>query len=127
MADWSFKKFGDEYGNSDIDGWRSGLPPKARARFNAIISYMKTATDWRRVPYITPLVGYEGIFEIKFIVQNIQYRPLGCYGPEKIFIFLIGAEERGDRFEPLSAPETAVRRKELALRDKRYVHEYYST
>ena len=68
-------------------------------------------------PYFTPLTGYSGICEIKFIVQNIQYRPLGCYGPEKNeFTILIGAREEGDRFNPRNAPKIAlIRRKEVIV------------
>jgi len=125
MKEWAFKKFGNEHGISDVDDWREELPPKARARMDLIISHLEITENWRDIKYITPLAGYEGILEIKFTVQSKQYRPLGCYGPEKTFIILIGAEEKGDRFIPQSAPETAVKRRKMVLEDKRYVHEYY--
>jgi hypothetical protein len=126
MKIWTFKKF-IERGVSDVDGWRKGLPPKARARMDVIISHLEITLDWRDIKYVTPLSGYEGILEIKFIVQNRQYRPLGCYGPKRSFIMLIGAEEKGGKFEPLSAPETAVKRRKLVLKDERHIDDYYST
>lgn len=126
MKEWNFRVFIDERGHCDFFEWRKNMPPKARARMGQIISHMEIVKDWTNTPYYTPLTGYEGIGEIKFIVQNRQYRPLGCRGPNnRDFTLLVGAREKGDRFEPLSAPETAKKRREMVLKDARYTDEYY--
>jgi len=102
------------------------MPAKARAKLRWIIGFMETRKDWGNTPYFSPLVGYAGIGEIKFKAQNKQYRPLGCYGPGIYeFTLLIGSEEKGDKFKPLSAPETAVKRRKLILQDARYTDDYY--
>ena len=124
MKIWTFKIFGEE--KSDVDGWINGLSSKARARMDIIISHMEITMDWTRTPYFSPLKGYKGINEIKFTVQNKQYRPLGCYGPgKKEFTILIGAWEEGDRFNPQSAPQIATKRRRDILKKREYTHEYY--
>ena len=125
MKERTFKIFGSENEDSDVDRWRDGLPPAARARMDQIICYMEIQRDWTKTSYFRPLTAYKGICEIRFIVQNIQYRPLGCYGPgEKEFTILVGAEEKGDRFNPKSAPQLAVKRRKVILENKGYTHEY---
>jgi hypothetical protein len=126
MKIWTFKKFCDEHGVSDIDIWRRKLPAEARAKMDQIISYMEITPTWEKTRYIRPLVEqYKGILEIKFKVKNIQYRPLGCYAPEKTFIILFGAEKKSNRFIPSNAPQLAVERREMVRNDMRYVRDYY--
>lgn len=124
MKIWTFKIFVNQ--NNDVDGWIRNLSTKARARLDAILRHMGITKDWTRTPYFSPLTGYRGIYEIKFIVQNTQYRPLGCYGLGKNeFTILIGAWEIGDRFEPLDAPEMALTRRQEVFEGRGYTVEYY--
>lgn len=123
MNRWTFKIFGEV--KSDVDVWIKGLPPKVRARLDTIIGYMEITDDWTKTPYFSPIKGQNGIFEIKFIVQNKQYRPLGCYGPhDNEFTILIGAREIGDRFTPLNAPMLASKRRIEILNGREGTHEY---
>jgi len=123
---WTIKAYQDEKSVSDFLDWRGQLPAGARARMDNIIDYLEITPNWRNIPYIKPLIGYNGIFEVKFIVSNIQYRPLGCYGPErKTFVFLIGAIEQGDEFNPKNAPWKAAKRQKRIFNDRRYIGEYY--
>ena len=104
------------------------MPAKARARMDRIIRHMEDTKDWTQTAYFRPLTGYNGICEIRFIVSNIQYRPLGCYGPGKgTFTLLIGAKEVGSEIRPRNAPDVATQRRELILadKDKRYIDDYY--
>ncbi len=123
MKQWIFKIYG--YDVSDVDGWLAGLSKKARAKLDTIIDYMEATRDWTRTPYFSPLTGYSGIYEIKFIVQSKQYRPLGCYGPgNNEFTILIGAWEKGDRFKPINAPIIAFKRRQDVIERKVYTHDY---
>lgn len=126
MKEWTFRVFWDDGKVSDFLEWRKRLPHRARAKLDKIITYMEITKDWTNTKYFRPLSGYEGIAEIRFFINNKQYRPLGCYGPKKgEFTLLVGAEEKGNRFRPLSAPETAKRRRLLVLREgERYTDEY---
>lgn len=123
MKIWTFKIFGEK--KSDVDDWINGLSPKAHAKMDYIISCMEITMDWTKTSYFSPLKGYRGICEIKFCVQNKQYRPLGCYGPgEKEFTILFGAWEEGDRFNPQRAPRIAAKRREDVRKGREYTHEY---
>jgi hypothetical protein len=120
---WLFRIFGEQGG--DVDSWIAGLPPKARAKLDSIISYMEVTSDWTRTKYFSPIKGHDKIYEIKFLVQNIQYRPLGCYGPGRDeFTLLFGAKEIGDRFEPLNSPLLASKRRNDIFNGKEGTHEY---
>lgn len=127
MKEWEFRVYVDHTGYSDINMWIKNLAPKAKTRMRAIISYLEITKIWSK-PYFYPLTGkdYQGIYEIRFIHNNIQYRPLGCYGPtDKTFTLLFGAREKGDRLKPINAPEIATERMKLVLKHgKRYTDEY---
>ena len=112
---WIFKGYLNDRGENVIDAWyEHDLPIKAKARFDKILEHFRDSprTAWGGT-YFFPLTGYDGIFEVKFTVQNIQYRPLGCFGPGKAeFTFLIGAREIGNAFDPKNAPGIAAKRRE---------------
>jgi len=53
------------------------------------------------------------------VANGVQYRPLGCYGPERReFTLLIGAVEKGGKL-PRAALEAAVQRRKIILSDER--------
>ncbi len=123
--EWTFKVFVDQNGSSDFLIWRKELSPKARQRMDQIINYMEFTKDWTQTAYFRPLTGYAGICEIRFIVSNTQYRPLGCRGPDPgMFTLLVGAKEQGDEFVPKGAPDLATRRRAMVLTDRRYIDDY---
>lgn len=123
MKEWTIKVFGEK--KSDVDDWINVLSPKAHARMDTIINHMEITKDWTRTAYFSPLKGHRGINEIKFTVQSIQYRPLGCYGPgNKEFTILIGAIEQGDRFNPINAPLIAKNRRNDIRDGREQTHEY---
>lgn len=120
MVIWTFKCFLDESGQDVMDDWyENELTVKAQARFDKILEHFRDSplTAWGS-NYFKQLEGYEGIYEIRFTVNNIVHRPLGCFAPFKNdFTFLIGAREQGDRFVPKTAPETAQKRRDIILKD----------
>lgn len=68
---------------------------------------------WVR-PYYATLPN--GIGEIRFEYKNVQYRPLGFWGPNRNeFTFLFFALEISDRFEPETALGIAVVRRGLVV------------
>lgn len=128
---WEFFDFVDGDGRNVIHEWLDGLAPsarkKVRQKLTARLDYLQ-ATPVFALPYTRMLVGdCAGIFEIRFEVNNVQYRPLACYGPSgREVTILTGAIEVNDRFEPLSVPSTALERKALVMSNRRYVcpHDY---
>ncbi len=128
MAYWTFKVFISRRGADVIEEWLNSLPTDARARIKTHFAYMMTLKNWGR-PYAAKLRGkkYNLIWEIIIKWNKIQYRPLGCFGPneEKDFTLLIGAIERSmGIFIPRNAPDTAQERCKLIHNDRSYVGEY---
>jgi hypothetical protein len=110
---WRFKEFvgiGDDIGA--FESWLNGLPLRDQAKIEAFIRRLELIEHWPP-NLVFPLTGYRKIYELK-IRGRIQYRPLGCYGPEHDeFTLLVGAEERDDKFEPKNAPAIATERQKL--------------
>jgi Phage derived protein Gp49-like (DUF891). len=124
MKCWNFRDYISERGVNEIREWLDSLPMKAQIKIDTRISYLE-ATKTFEPQYISALDGYDDIYEVKVICANIQYRPLGCYGPGRgEFTLLIGAVEKGDRFDPKTAPETATERRKIVMRDRRRSREH---
>jgi len=123
---WTFKGFLDERGVNVIDAWyENEIAVKAQARFDKILEHFRDSPlpSWGG-NYFKPLVGHEGIYEVRFTVQNIVHRPLGCFAPSnRDFTFLIGAFEQGDVFIPKSAPDIAEKRRDIIINDPSRAYE----
>ena len=75
--------------------------------------------QWRNSPFVSQLTDSDGIYEIRFKVRNVLYRPLGFFGPSRHeFTLLIPAREQGDRFVPRNAISLAEERKQIILQNK---------
>lgn len=126
MSPWVFKCYRDENGNDLMNDWyKKELTVQARARFDKILEHFRDLpnTSWGS-NYFKQLRGYDGIYEIRFTVNNIVYRPLGCFDPFKgDFTFLIGAREQGDEFIPRKAPEIAEKRRDIIIKDPKRAYE----
>jgi hypothetical protein len=126
MKIWSFKVFVSDSGSREIDGWLDAQPKGAKAKINKIITYLEISdiSKWVR-PYVAKLKGSDNIWEIRAVFGNVQYRPLGCFGPQKDqFTLLVGAIEKGGRLEPINVIEVAEQRRNLIFQDERYADEY---
>ena len=120
MAVWIFKGFLSESGRDLFQEWYEQLPERAQAKFDTILEYLRDTphTQWSTT-VVLPLSEAEGIFEIRFKIRNVLYRPLGCFGPGRgEFTFLVPAREHGNRFEPNNAIALAEARRTLVLKDK---------
>ena len=133
MSLWMFKSFltaVGEHGRDEIDDWYRSLPPNARAKFRTILEHLRDIPHhqwpWEWVKQLRGPAEGHGIFEIRFKVRNIVYRPLGFFGPaHREFTFLIGAREQGDEFVPRNAIQTAITRKDAVLRERGRGHELW--
>lgn len=116
MTLWTFKCYSNDNISDPIGDWYNELPDKAQAKLDSYLDHFSDNqhNDWG-VERIKPLVGYDGILEIRFSINKILYRPLGYFGPKRNeFTFLFPAREQGDKFVPKSAPTIAkVRMKEI--------------
>ncbi len=124
-------EFVTEEGERVIQAWLNEMNPSTREKVEAAIDntvrYLEVERNPRR-PYTGALTGKdaEGLYEIRFKINGVQYRPLFFYGPEsREFTLLAGAVEKGGEFKPKSVLFVAQRRRQLAMQDRRYVCEYF--
>lgn len=124
MAEWTFLDFVDEAGTNAIAEWASALSAKARAKFHTRIEDMEVLKRGQWGKRARPLAGdqWPGVFEMRFEVGGVQYRPLFCFGPARGEVtILMGAEERGGTIEPRSAPQLCQERKTRIQEDRNHV------
>ena len=108
--EWTFRTFVSSRKKNIFAEWLHGLPPKVRAKIKTRLKYLETTKTWQ-TQHCKKLQGYEGLYEIRIIFQSDQYRPIGCFGPNNgEFTILIGAIEKGNKFTPRNALETAYAR-----------------
>ena len=113
-AFWTFRSYVSPRGVREVEDWRGAQGNKVQAAFDTRLRHLQQARphEWA-YPYAKKLKGpCEGLVEIRFAVDNVQYRPLGFYGPDlREFTILLCAEERGNQFRPRDACVIALRRK----------------
>lgn len=125
MNQWVFKCYISEQEKDVMGHWYNDLPVKAQAKFDTILEYLRDTphNEWGN-NICKPVTGYKGIFEIRFQVRNVLYRPLGFFGKgHHEFIFVNPAREQGDEFIPRNAPEIAVERMKKILTNEATSHE----
>lgn len=123
MEYWIFNGFIDTNGVSFIDEWYAFLQGKDQARFDAQLAYLEVTKSWPP-NYCKKLKGYDHIYEHRFKFNNMQHRPLGCYGPgDQEFTFLIGTTKREKIFYPRNAIKLAIERRDYIIQDRRYINE----
>ena len=100
------------------------MKKKAIVKFETRLRYLGNTEVWSP-DFVKKLKGYEGIYEIRIRYEQVQYRPLGCLGPNnREFTLLIGALEKDSEFVPKNAPNIAYNRKELIMTNRSLIHEY---
>ncbi len=120
---WTFKVFISSRGEDVFKKWLNTLSVKARAKIKTRIKYLEIEKTWKK-QYFKKLSGYTDLYEIRIVFNNIQYRPIGCYGPKDgEFTILIGAIKKGRKFKPKDALNTANERRNLIDKEE-YTNEY---
>jgi len=125
MALWTFKCFLAEQRRNIMGDWYEELPIAARAKFDTMLEQLRDTPNSRWNPkMVCQLTDSDSIYEIRFKIRNVLYRPLGFFGPNRHeFTFLVPAHEQGDRFVPRNAISLAEQRKIIVLHNKESVCE----
>jgi hypothetical protein len=121
-----FKDYLSANGENEILDWLNSLPKGAKARINTAIRFLE-AMERLEMPYARVLKGNcAGLLELRILFDNVQYRPLCCYGPGmRDVTLLVGAREKGSKFEPRTACEMALARKgALTLKERTCDHDF---
>ncbi len=113
MDGWRILDYFNSAGVNVIRRWMQSLPVGARIQIDAFILNLQ-ALPQLGMPYTKALKGEcNGLIELRILHGNIQYRPLGCYGPGRGEITLLcGAVEQGGKLKPKGACKTALERKQ---------------
>jgi hypothetical protein len=122
MPEWEFRDYlrparknEEEIQVNEILLWTIGLPAKAQAKLDTIILLLRAWPPPWPLQYVSAYRGYPDIYELRVGSGGVQYRPLGCYGPEsRTFTLLVGTVEKGGRI-PRGALDTAVERRNRVL------------
>ena len=81
-----------------------------RAKLDVRMNYLRDQPVWPD-PLYHPLAGQEGLGAVRFKVKNVQYRPMGFFGPgNRTFTFVYFATEKGDKYLPKNCFEEAKAR-----------------
>jgi hypothetical protein len=111
----SFYDFVDARGVNLIKLWLDGLPLKVSAKINTRLLFMMSLPVWPE-QYVSSLVGWPGLVELRIGSFGTQYRPLGFYGPgRREFTILFGAIEKGKL--PKRVLEIVDENRRIVLRD----------
>src|SRR6266571_1531036 len=95
MSLWTFYDFRDARGVNLIRHWLDTLPAKASAKIDTRILFMMAIQAWPE-QYVSALVGWPRLVELRVGSAGTQYRPLGFYGPQRReFTIVLGAIEKG--------------------------------
>jgi len=124
MAEWSFRDYLDQSGSNLIRGWIDSLPKPARVKIDAWILILEGMRTWPP-QYVSALKGCDDIYELRIVQGGVQYRPIGCHGPDRReFTLLLGAVAKGRL--PRTFCETAQQRRQIILtqRGRSREHEF---
>ena len=110
---WQFRCYLSEDGEDVVREWHDKRSVQIRARFLSRIQMLaKLPFDEWNEPLFKNLKGEcRGLSEIRFKGDNVQQRPLGFRSREYEFTILLCATEKGGRFVPRTACNTALKRK----------------
>jgi len=95
MSVWTFYDFLDGRGHNSIREWMDSVPAKIAAKIDTRIIFMQAMEIWPE-QFVSSLVGYPDIFELRIVSFGAQHRPLCCYGPMRREVTIVlGATEKG--------------------------------
>src|SRR5258708_5055423 len=99
MQHWRFKDFCSETGGSLMQEWYAEQEAAVQADFDVIVNILAATQDWSDRKDCQPLRRrHTGLWEIRFTVNKVRYRPVGFFGPSSgEFTLLLGCtkEMRG--------------------------------
>ena len=110
---WTFKVYVSQNGRKDVQSAINDLDQAIKISFKTRVRYLANTKkiDWHE-PDAKKLKGVQDIYEIRFKANQVQFRPLGFFGPgEQEFTILIWASKKGDVWSPAEAISTAETRR----------------
>jgi len=127
MYQWVWKNYITSQGNGIVKEWYESIDKFVWLEFRAMLEHLdgQPPVNWVR-PYVGTLKKEcSGLFEIRFDVGNVQYRPIGYYSGEMEFTILFFAIEKDSKFVPLAACKIAQKRKKDIENGKEKANEFW--
>jgi hypothetical protein len=122
---WTIRSYVSPVGNDLVRKWYDAQTFAVQAAFDTVVLFLLQSSfeEWRR-PEFSMLKGkYTKLGELRFDVGNVEYRPLGFFGPcRSEFTILIGATKKGRVYHPRSALDTALSRRAAVLIDPEHTN-----
>jgi hypothetical protein len=116
---WTFRTYVSPAGRDQIEKWYRSQSADVQAAFDTVLEYLeqRERDEWRRPDFDKLSQRYKELAELRFEVSNVQYRPLGFFGPARAeFTILVPAKKKGKVYDPRDALETALKRRKEVLR-----------
>jgi hypothetical protein len=105
-----------------IAEWMDTIGVRPKAKINAVLKNLSETpqAEWHKTKAAEKLKGQGDLWEIKAFASDVQWRPIGFFGPGPgTFTLLAGATEKDRKLLPLSVLETAQGRKANVQADQK--------
>ncbi|UDL91699.1 type II toxin-antitoxin system RelE/ParE family toxin [Mesorhizobium sp. PAMC28654] len=124
MSEWTILDYIEPTGRNCAADWLAGLSHEAQAVIAQRLLAMEGMKVWSE-KWASKLSDWDGLIELRVTYKGVQYRPLGVYQPNKRFVLLGGAIEKGNEM-PRRHLDSADRRRKQLQKDPTRVrqHEY---
>jgi hypothetical protein len=118
---WTIRCYVSVHGNDEIGAWYDSQRPTVQAKFVSRLRFLAQTprAGWRREPFDLLHGECEGLGEIRFSADKVQYRPLGFFSPGMVFTLVLCPTKKGKKFEPKSSCAIALKRKKEIQADVR--------
>jgi hypothetical protein len=111
MALWRFMDYCSEAGNNLIEEWYRDQSENVQADFDVTLKNLSITREWRGLREFKSL-SMDGLCEIRFKTDGVQYRPTESFGPgDQTFTIWIGCSKKQNIYRPPDAFEKAKKRK----------------
>ncbi len=109
-----------------IRNWYERQNAAAQADFDNILRVLEVTKDWNRRTDVKILdKEHKGLFEIRFTVNKVRYRPVGFLYSKSDCVLVLGCKKpRRDKYFPANAFDKALSYKKMFLeQNKGTIHE----
>jgi hypothetical protein len=126
MKSWRFMDYCSEAGNNLIKEWYRRQDEAVQADFDVTLNNLAGTVDWRGLKEFKALHGkHRGLGEIRFKTNNVQYRPVGFFGPgRREFTLLVGCKKKQQIYDPPDAFDLALKRRTFWTQGKGTIVEH---
>lgn len=117
---WSIYDYVEPSGANPYVKWHNGLPEEAQSAIDERLLAMEGLDKWSE-KWASDYKGRKKIIELRIPHNKVQYRPLGMYQPNKVFVLLGGAIEKNGKLPTSTLDAVEERRDGLLANPNRII------